>query len=187
MGEKSSGGMSIKDQIPENEKRWYAVKCKWRCEINITLDLIRNGIEAYVPMQKKVRQYASRKKVSEAVLIPSHVFVKISRDQYLAVLKHHHVFNFLNFSGVVNNIPQREMELMKRVVGEYEDVSIENKNYQLGDRVQIIGGELTGLEGQLIESTNHNFKIALESLGMGLHIYVDPKHLLKMGSTKKVA
>lgn len=179
--------MSIKDQIPVGEKRWYAVKCKWRCEKNITVDLIKQGVVAYVPIQKKVKQYASRKKVSEVVLIPSHVFVKIRKDQYLNVLQHHHVFGFLNFSGNVTAIPQTEMNLMKRVVGESENVSIENNNYQLGDRVQIIGGELTGLEGQLIESNNHNFKIALQSLGMGLNIYVDPKHLLKVGHTKKVA
>ena len=179
--------MSIKDQIPKNDKSWYAVKCKWRCEKNIILDLLGQGIHAYVPIQKKVRQYASRKKVSESVLIPSHIFVEICQDEYLTVLKHYHVFSFLNFSGILNSIPQAEMDLMRRVVGEFEDVLIESNTYHPGDKVQIIGGELTGLKGILVELNNHNFKIALESLGMGLHIFVDPKHLLRIGSRKKVA
>lgn len=180
--------MSIKDQIPMDEKSWYAVKCKWRCEKNITLDLLGQGVHAYVPTQKRVRQYASRKKQSESVLINSHVFVRIDRSQYIAVLQHMHVYKFLSFSGILNAIPISEMDMMKRVVGEFENVEIiDNGSYHIGDKVQVIGGELTGLEGELVDKTNHNFKITLASLGWGLTIYVDPKYLIKTGSKKKVA
>jgi len=79
------------------------------------------------------------------------------------------------------------MDLMKRVVGDVDDVSIVETDYLIGDTVQIISGELTGLTGALIEEKNHNFKIELTSLGWGMMIYVDPKHLIKIGSSKKVA
>lgn len=179
--------MSIKDQIPYDVKRWYAVKCKYRCEKRLMQELLLTGINSYVPVQKKVKQYASRVKRSEVALIPSHIFVSIDRSEYLEVLNHPHIYQFLNFSGIISSIPDSEMDLMKRVVGDVDDVSIVETDYLIGDTVQIISGELTGLTGALIEEKNHNFKIELTSLGWGMMIYVDPKHLIKIGSSKKVA
>jgi len=53
---------SIKDQIPVDRQLWYAVNCKYRCERQVTEDLLSMGIEAYIPILQKVRQYASRTK-----------------------------------------------------------------------------------------------------------------------------
>lgn len=179
--------MSIKEQISEVEKKWFAVQCKWRCEKTLKIDLLDQDVHAYVPMQRKVTQYSSRKKVSDVVLIPSHVFVYICRDQYMTVLEHRHVFRFLNFSGYITTIPEAEMDLLRRVVGDAENIKLNADDYSIGDKVQIIGGELTGLQGELVENKNHNFKISLQSLGIGLSIYVEPKHLMKIECTPQVA
>lgn len=179
--------MTIKDQIPTDEMRWYAVQCKFRCEKSLMKELNDQGITTYVPILKKVKQYISKRKVTETALIPSHVFVHIDRSQYIPVLQHYHVYRFLNFSGKILAIPQSEMDLMRRVAGEYDNVMVDTSAFTAGDRVQIIGGQLTGVEGSLLEATNHNFKIELSTLGMGLIIYVDPKHLMKIGSQKQVA
>jgi len=171
---------SIREQIPSDMLSWYAVNCKYRCEKIVARDLQYKGIEAYVPTLKRVKQYASRKKLLESALIPSHVFVKINRDCYLQILQHVHVFKFLNFSGILSRIPEDQMNLMKRIVGESDDVIVEETNYCEGDRVEIVQGELTGIKGVIIDREHHNFKIELSSLGMGLVIYVDPKFLIKM-------
>ena len=176
---------SIKDQVPVDEKRWYAVKCKFRCERTLSQDLIRQDIETYVPIRKRIKQYASRKKKLTSALIPSYVFVKISRLDYLLILRHPHVYQFLNFSGQLSCIREEEMDIMKRVVGEVDDIKVENSVLHRGDVVQIIGGELTGLVGTIIESQHHNFKIELSSLGMGLCITVDSKFLMKTGSVHR--
>ena len=65
--------MSIKDQIPVDRKCWYAVKCKYRCEKRLVKDLQNQGIMAYVPIQKKLRQYASGRKYSECALSLIHI------------------------------------------------------------------------------------------------------------------
>ena len=179
--------MSIKDQIPVDRKCWYAVKCKYRCEKRLVKDLQNQGIMAYVPIQKKLRQYASGRKYSECALIHSHVFVYIKQSEYLEILNHVHVYSFLHFSGNICTIPPLEMDILKRVVGECQGMAIDNCVYNKGDEVEIIAGELTGLKGQLIESTNHNFKIELISLGMGLFINVEPKYIVKIRSARKVA
>jgi len=175
-------------QIPEEKKEWFAVHCKFRCEKRLMMEFLSNDIEAYAPIRKRVKQYASRKKSLEVALIPSHIFVWISRSQYLEIVKHPHVFGFLHISGKLSSIPEEEMRLMKRVVGEIENVELDTREYCIGDYVEIISGDLTGIKGHLVDHDNHNFKIKLESLGWGLMISVDPKHLLMLKSvTKKVA
>jgi len=82
---------------------------------------------------------------------------------------------------MLSPIPEVQMNLMKRVVGESDDIKIESLDYNEGDCVQIISGELTGIEGVLIDRGHQNFKIELSSLGMGMVIYVDPKYLIKVG------
>ena len=68
-----------------------------------------------------------------------------------------------------------------------DNVVLDTSGYHIGDQVQIIGGELTGVKGILVAEGNHNYKIELEYLGMGLMINVDPQNLLKIGSPKRIA
>lgn len=179
--------MTIKDQIPVDRKEWYAVRCKYRCEKRLMIHFTEQDIEAYVPILHKVKQYATRRKTSSSVLIASHIFVRIDRSSYLPVLQHHHVFGFLNFSGIICAIPEIEMTIMKKVVGASDVILTSASEYSIGDQVEIIRGEMTGIRGHLIEETNHNFKIELLSLGMGLKINIDPKYLTKIASRRKVA
>lgn len=176
---------SIKEQIPLMEYKWYAVKCKYKCENRVMEDLKRQGIEVYVPFLVKSNQFASStKSVKPKVLIPSHVFVKIVQSQYIPILKHPYVFQFLNFSNALSSIREEEMEVMKRIVGEVDDIVIDRTSYEKGDRVEIIGGELTGLSGYVLERRHHNVKIVLNSIGIDLFITVDPIWLIKIGSCK---
>lgn len=179
--------MIIKDQISTSKHQWYAVMCKYRCEKRLMQEMAKDGIEAYVPIYGSLKQYASRKKYSEKALIPSHIFVKIVRSDYLNIIKRQHVYRFLNFSGIISSIPEHEIDLLKRVVGEKTEVRLVDVDYGIGDEVEIIGGDLTGLRGTLVEENNHNFKIALSTLGMGLMIFVDPNNLIKVGSQSMVA
>jgi len=176
--------MSIKDHISETTPKWYAVKCKFRCEKRLMEEFRNQGFECYVPIQEKVKLYTSKTKKSKVALIPSHIFVKIVRDEYIPILRHQHVYGFLNFSGVLNPIPDSEMDVMRRVVGEFKDASITQGDFSVGDVVDIIGGELTGLRGRLIGHGNYNLIIELESLGMGLTLNVEPEFLIKTETSR---
>jgi transcription antitermination factor NusG len=67
-------------------------------------------------------------------------------------------------------------------------VKIEPSSLQQGDRVEIIGGQLTGLQGRLAAIRGkQKLLIALETLGMDLQLEVDPKYLQKIGSAAAAA
>ena len=57
---------------------WYALYTFPRFEKKVYKRLVERGIEAYLPLQKKLRKWKDRKKWIEEPLIRSYIFVKIS-------------------------------------------------------------------------------------------------------------
>ena len=60
-----------------------------------------------------------------------------------------------------------------------------SRSLRRGDKVEIIGGQLTGLKGILVnlEGKKH-FVIELENLGYAMRMQVDPQYLRKIGNGK---
>lgn len=174
-------------QMPENhldatEAKWFAVYTKYKREKIIQKDLTRQGIQAYLPIQQLTRIYASKKKKVEMPLISCYIFVKITKAEYLSVLQTESVVNFVRIAKNLISIPEREMEIMRKVVGEGIPVTAEPSSaFHKGDRVEIVGGNLTGLSGVLID--NHGDKeviIDLESMGYSLRMTLEAKFLRKL-------
>lgn len=71
---------------------------------------------------------------------------------------------------------------MRQVVGEGIAIQVEEGSFANGDLVEVIGGQLTGLKGTLIEQRNDkNFVVELQNLGYSLFMQIDPKYLRRIG------
>lgn len=146
--------------------------------------LAKKGIAAYVPLISSVKQYASRVKISEIPLINCYAFVKITKNEYVRVLETQYVMSFIKQRQNLISIPEEEINLLKRIVGEIENVSAENIEMDLGDEVEIISGNLTGIRGRLVESEGKNkFVVQLASIGYQLSMVID-KSLLRLIKSK---
>lgn len=164
------------------EKRWFAVYTKYKAEKHIIKSLQRKGIEAYTPLLKKTKKYTRKIKITEVPLINCYIFVKVSEKEYVKVLETEHVISYLKIRNNFIAIPEREIDLMKRVVGEYEEVSITNEEYNIGDQVEVVSGNLTGLKGSLVNiNGKKDFLIKLEKSGFQLLINIDPKLIRPIG------
>jgi len=178
--------MSKTAQAPENhldaeEAKWFAVYTKYKREKVIRTDLERQGIHSYLPIQKLTRVYVSKRKVIEMPLISCYIFVKITKSEYIRVLQTEGVVNFVKIARNLISIPEKEIEIMKQVVGEGIPVTAEPKGMLKGDEVEIIGGNLTGLKGTLVD--NHGDKevvIDLDNMGYSLRMTLDAKYLRKI-------
>lgn len=163
------------NHLHHSEQRWFAVYTKYKCEKLVNKQLQRKGIEVYLPLQKVVRRYTSRIKRLELPLISCYIFVKVSQQDYIQVLETNNVLEFVKIGRNLISIPEREIEILRRVVGEGNVLEIEPTRYQVGDRVEIISGGLTGMSGKLV--TVHNkkrFVVELETIGYSLHMEVEP-------------
>ena len=141
--------------------------------------LMAKGIESYVPLVKKTRQYTRKIKQVELPLMPCYLFVRIVKPDYVRVLETEGVTGFVKISRNLIAVQDHEIELIKRFLDE-ADLDIEavagTQHLEAGDRVVIDRGNLTGIEGHLVEQQGkHRLLVELDSMGYTLQLTVDRK------------
>ena len=166
------------NQLDERQERWFAVYTRFKREKLVYQRLQEKGIHAFLPLQNLTRQYASRKRSVQLPLISCYVFTRITKKDYVRVLETLDVVNFVKFSQNLIAIPEHEIHLLQRVVGEDLEVEVDPSGYREGDEVEIIGGNLTGIRGILLkQNSDKNFLIELNHIGYSLRIQVHPSQL----------
>lgn len=139
-------------KILKNPKYWYAVYTKSRAEKKVQLELDFQGIENYLPLQRTLRKWSDRKKWVDVPLIPGYIFVYINHTHYNKVLQTSNVVSYICFEGKAAIIPDIQIELIKRMLRQTDvHIEVQHEAYSKGDCVEIIGGPLIGMKGELIE------------------------------------
>ena len=151
--------MAMKQIIQENhlstdEARWFAVRTCFRDEKAAVKQLVNKGIECYLPIKKVTRRYSRRIRHVEMPLIHNFVFVKITKNQYNEVLDTQYVQGFLKLGGNLLAIPDQQIELMQRLLGDNIDIAIvpaEDRYWEKGDLVEVTVGPMLGHRGELVD------------------------------------
>jgi transcriptional antiterminator RfaH len=141
---------NVKDETNQLPVRWYAVYTRPRAEKQVAERLQEKGIEAYLPLQKKLRQWSDRRKWVETPLFSSYVFVKIDRRFYDSVLQTNGVVKYITFGGKAATIPQDQIDNLKIIVDSNAEVETHWEKFSKGERVKVNGGALKDLTGELI-------------------------------------
>ncbi|HHM20995.1 MAG TPA: UpxY family transcription antiterminator [Bacteroidetes bacterium] len=169
------------NHLPPTEPRWFAVYTRSKSEKVVRRLLANKKIECYLPLQKVTRRYVRKIKSYEIPLISCYIFVKIVKDQYIPVLETENVVKFIRLAKNLIAIPEKEMDILKLVVGEGENVEARPGRFAEGDLVEIVGGKLTGLKGKLIEvQGKKQMVIELDNVGYSLKMSVDISLLRKV-------
>lgn len=173
MDAQRDGRENVKDESVQLPVHWYAVYTNPRAEKQVAQRLQEKGIHAYLPLQKKLRQWSDRKKWVETPLFSSYVFVKIDRRFYDEVLKTHGVVKYVTFEGKAATIPQDQIDNLRIVVDSNAEVETSWEKYQKGERVMVNGGALKGLTGELIsEGDRRKVLVRVDRLDQNLVVEV---------------
>jgi len=160
-------------------KRWYAIYTRSRAEKKVHDDLLKRGIESFLPLQKKLRQWKDRKKWVEMPLMSGYCFVNISRLDYDRVLQNSNVVSYVTFDGKAAEIRKDQIEAMRRMLQQNDfEVEITPETFTFGKKVEIILGPLVGLRGELTDIRGkHKFLLKIEQIAQSLTIEVPSEHL----------
>lgn len=166
------------NRLHKEEARWFVIYTKYKTEKYVLNKLRKKGIMAYVPLLKYTKRYVRKIKHFEVPLINCYVFVKITEDEYIKVLQTEYVSSFLKIRGNLLDVKDHEIEILKKIVGESEDYHLEKITFEAGRRVEVINGNLTGLNGKLIEKkSKKEFIIELDSIGYQFRMNINTAHL----------
>jgi len=161
-------------ELKKPEKAWYAVYTNSRAEKRVSDRIAELGIEAFLPLQKTLRQWSDRKKLIEKPLISSYVFVKIIPREYLIVRKIDGVVKFIMIQGKPIPIPEVQITNLRILCGSDAEVELSTNVYEKGDLVEVTVGSLTGLRGELIR-VGRKHKVVIRIIQPGMNLTVDIK------------
>lgn len=160
-------------------KQWFVFYTKSRHEKKVFELLTRNGFEAFLPMQKVMKQWSDRKKKVEVPLFNSYIFVYDTIEKIPVILQTPGISWNIRHNDKPAVLHEKEYKLINRFLesGLFLE-SISTPDLKSGDKVKILDGPLKGIEGQLvsIEDKQH-FLVHLESFTGSIRVAIDPKLL----------
>ena len=131
-------------------QQWLALYTKSRQEKIVMKRLLEDGIEAFVPLHKVVRQWSDRRKLVEEPLIRSYCFVHVIPTQQHQVLSTPGAVRYVWFSGRPAAIPAKQIDLLKILTGYNIPVECIPGNIKPGSLVKITAGPMAGYTGELV-------------------------------------
>jgi len=164
-------------------EKWYALYTNPRTEKKVDIELKNRGFESYLPLQITMKQWSDRKKKVEIPLFNSYIFVRTElKKNYYSILEIQGIVKFVKFGKEINPIRDEQIEQIKLLLSNFDDIEINNEKIDVKDEVEIIAGPLTGFKGIAIENQgNKNFAIEIEQLGCFMKINLPKQYLRKVG------
>ncbi len=153
--------------------KWLAVYTKPRWEKKVSQLLTDKGVESYCPLNKVRRKWSDRVKVVEEPLFKSYVFVKVANEEKINVRMTNGVINFVYWQGKPAVIRDKEINVIKRFLNEYENVELRPMELKVNQRVIITTGPLMDHEGSVLDLRHKMVKVAIDSLGYILVAYIE--------------
>ena len=138
-------------EINNGGAKWYAAYTNSRAEKKVLAELQKQGIEAYLPLQKRLKQWSDRRKWVEEPLLSCYIFVKISMSDYYRVLNTRGLVRYITFEGKAVPIPENQIDILRKIVATEADLEVTAENLTPGSRVKVVSGPMHGLEGELVD------------------------------------
>ena len=161
----------------KNGKKWYAVYTKPRWEKKVNQLLSDKAVETYCPLNKVSRQWSDRIKVVLEPLFKSYVFTRISPEEMAKVRMTDGVLNFVYWTGKPAIVKDKEIEVIRKFLDEYDNVELEKINLEPMQHVKVKRGVLMEKEGEVIKVLNSKVVVAINSLGYQLVAQINKDNL----------
>lgn len=135
--------------VCQQEKKWFVLFTRPKYEKKIAQEISLMNYENYLPLRTTFRKWSDRIKKIEEPLFPNYLFVKTSMHEKYKVLSADGVVRFVSFEGSPVPVSEAEIASIKKIESTDQDISFEQFS-RIGEKVRVIHGAFTGLEGELI-------------------------------------
>jgi transcription antitermination factor NusG len=154
--------------------RWFAVWTRSRQEKVVAETLDKLGVHHYLPLKSELRKWSDRKQMVETPLFSGYLFVHInlSTNSRLQVLKAPGVGALVGNQMGPLPIPDRQIEDIRRLITVGVECSVQPLLKE-GDRVRVVQGALTGIEGTLIRNGSASrLLVSIEMIRQSLSVSI---------------
>ncbi|HEU4632858.1 MAG TPA: UpxY family transcription antiterminator [Flavisolibacter sp.] len=159
-------------------KKWYAVYTKPRWEKKVHRLLEEKQFESYCPLNKVHRKWSDRVKVVHEPLFKSYVFVRIREADKTAVRMLSGVVNFVYWLGKPAIVKDKEIEIIRKFLNEYENVEVVPLELSPGMKIRVNRGVLMDREGTVRTVLGNKVQVMIESIGYSLIASVNKSNII---------
>jgi transcriptional antiterminator NusG len=128
---------------------WYALRTRSRHEKRVQEQLQARGIDPFLPLVERWRQWKDRRKLVGFPLFPGYCFARFPLSDRLAVLSTQGVVQIVGNQDGPIPVPESEIESVRRLVT--STLPFDPHPYlEEGMLVEVTRGSLKGLQGVLV-------------------------------------
>lgn len=138
------------DYKPADHASWFAVQVKTTHEKRVTSLLDFRGYEWFLPLYTCRRRWSDRIKKVALPLFPGYVFCRFAPSARAPILKTPSVMRIAGIGYTPTPIDEQEIAAIQKVMKSGFGIS-PHPFVQIGQRVRINGGSLSGLEGLILD------------------------------------
>lgn len=159
-----------------DDKKWFTIYVRSRFEKKVYKYLEDIGIESFLPLITRIKQWSDRKKRVEEPLFCSYLFVRILPTDETAKLQIKKIPGFVKFVSIEKNltpVPENQIAAIKTYIADNTLHEVNCEDYKEGELVLIKSGHLKDLIGRFVKiNGKHRVIINIESVGQSLPIDV---------------
>lgn len=162
----------------KDDKKWFAIYVKSRNEKKVFRQLENMGIESFLPLITRLKQWSDRKKKVEEPLFRSYVFLRHNlkdRKEYYKIMNIQGVVCFVTIEKKPVPIPENQITAIKEYLNDTELQDFNTDDFKEGQLVRIKSGQMRDLIGRFVQTKGkHNIIIIIEieAVGQSLPITV---------------
>ncbi len=152
---------------------WYVIQTKSRFEKKVVELLVRNGIEVYLPLQKRMKVWSDRRKEVEEPLFSGYLFVQFKESERYVVLNTHGVVRFVSFAGNYATITDKQIRAIKKAIFMDTAIEVADIDFKRGEEVIITSGPFKDNYAHVIRGANGKGKLLLRLESIGKEIVLE--------------
>ena len=156
---------------------WYALQVRSRKEGYVASQIQGQGFECLLPTYKSVRKWSDRVKEVEQPLFPGYLFCRFDFQHRRPVVTTPGVLQIVGFGRRAIPVPDEEIQALQLALTS----GIPKQPWpflEVGQRVRVIHGTLTGLEGILVNiKGNHRVVLSVSLLQRSVAMEVETSWL----------
>jgi transcription antitermination factor NusG len=152
--------------------QWFALQVRGRHERLVSTILANKGYESFLPTYRNW-EVSKRRKCAESPLFPGYVFCRFDAFRRLPILVTPGVIHVVGIGRQPVAIDEIEIFSLVRIVD--ENLNAEPVDFlQVGEKVRIVEGPLSGVEGILVEhKSSLQLILSVTLLGRSVRVEVN--------------
>ena len=165
--------MTERESNRKDSQAWYALQVRARKETYVASQISSQGYESFLPTYRSIRRWSDRLKECEQPLFPGYLFCRFNFEQRRPVITTSGVIQIVGAGRSAIPVSNGEIHALQLAIS--SGLPRQPWPYlEIGQRVRINYGNLSGLEGLLVNlKGNHRVVLSVSLLQRSVAMEVD--------------